>query len=95
MRSMKCNAELGVNYSAFDIRSRNTTGNFDGFARLMDFSVCMLDPRQCYISCALLKGGNKRLKILYSVMLREVTQNVACLTFRGPSIVIYSYNKTN
>jgi len=39
MRSVKCNAEFGENCSAFAIRSRKTTGNFDGFARLKDFPV--------------------------------------------------------
>lgn len=80
VRSVKCNAEFGVNYSAFAIRSRKTTGNLDGFARLKDFSGCMLNPSQDYISCALFKGGNKTFKIPHSVMLREVTQNVPCLT---------------
>lgn len=78
MRCVKCNTEFGVNHSAFAIRSRKTTGNFDGFARLKDFSGCMLNPSQAYIFCAVLKERNKGFKILYSVMLREVTQNVAC-----------------
>jgi hypothetical protein len=68
---------FGVNYSAFAITSRKTTGNFDGFSPIEGLSGCMLNPRQDYTSCALLKGRNRRLRSLHYVMLTEVTQNVA------------------